>query len=392
MENGGGKRPMRLGAFILRNMEAILATWEDFAAKEWQGALPGKEQLRDDAEAMLRALVEDMATPQNHDDQKLKSEGSRTGSPSGLGNAATGHALARVHDGFSVVQLVAEFRALRASVSRLWWASLPAPHPEQIEDMGRFNEAIDELVAGSVSAFAARVERSRQLFLGILAHDLRQPLSSIRMFTEFLAESDRFPDAFKPILSSMGTCCNSTLRMVGDLLDFTSTELGSAMPVQLAPANLEKVCREVVAEIQITDPHRQLRLEVEGDLNGEWDAARLKQMVSNLLSNSVHHGGPGQPITTILRATGNDVTMSVHNTGPPIPPDSLGVLFDPMIRVPAKDLGKPHGSIGLGLFICRQIAIAHGGRIDVESDATAGTTFTVTLPKRAKRQRLHESD
>ncbi len=122
MENGGEKRPLRLGAFILRNLEAILATWEDFAAKEWQGALPSKEQLRDDAEAMLKALVEDMATPQNHDDQKLKSEGSRTGIPAGLVKAPTGRP--RVTSQWRFTRPVRPFRGMQKDNDLVYSASI----------------------------------------------------------------------------------------------------------------------------------------------------------------------------------------------------------------------------------------------------------------------------
>lgn len=377
--NGGTPR---LGDFILENLDAILAAWEDFARRFWQGPLPGRARLRNDAEAMLRALVRDMGTSQTLAEQKRKSEGERGGDPSGMDRAALGHALARVHDGFDIARMVAEFRALRASVSRIWWESVPTPHQEQIADMERFNEAMDQLVAASIVAFAERIDRSRRLFLGILGHDLRQPLYSIKIFTDVLAKSGQVAADVPAIAARMAKCCDAMAKMLGDLLDFTSSELGSAMPVYPAASDMEAICREVLEEVRVANPARSFNLETTGTFQGEWDPSRVRQMFSNLLSNAIHHGSPDEAIDATLRGSDGEVTLAVHNMGPAIPQDSLGILFDPMVRIAAEGKARPQGSIGLGLYICRQVAAAHGGEIKVESSAERGTTFTVRMPRR----------
>ncbi|RYD69117.1 MAG: sensor histidine kinase, partial [Verrucomicrobiaceae bacterium] len=132
-------RPMRLGEFIVTNLEPILSEWEDFARNTWEGPPPTPVALRNDAAIMLKAIVADMATEQTHTEQKAKSEGDSAGDAAGLNRAAMGHALARVNDGFDILRMVAEFRALRASVNRLWLQSLPVADREQIDDLGRFN-------------------------------------------------------------------------------------------------------------------------------------------------------------------------------------------------------------------------------------------------------------
>lgn len=371
---------LRLGEFILTNLEPILSDWETFARNSWEGPMPGVVALRNDAEVMLKALVTDMASEQTLAQQKAKSEGAGVGDASGLNRAAMGHALARVNDGFDIRRMVAEFRALRASVSRLWFESLPVANRDQIDDMGRFNEALDQLVAASVTVFTQRIDHSREMFLGILGHDLRQPLFSIKMYSDVLLRSDPPADT-RPIVAGISRCSDAMAKLLSDLLDFTSSRLGCPMPVYPSSCNIGVIANEVVEELRASAPDTEFNFEAEGNLDGTWDPTRLRQLVSNLLANAIQHGAPNLPITITVHSSGEDVTLSVHNQGKPIPPDAVGTLFDPMVRAGGDDKPRPHGSIGLGLYICRQIVLAHKGKIDVESHAKAGTTFEILLPK-----------
>jgi signal transduction histidine kinase len=372
----------RLGVFILENMEPILTEWENFARLAWEGPEPGVVALRNDAEIMLRAVATDMATEQDAEEQKTKSEGSNGNDASGLDKAAIGHALARVNDGFDIRRMVAEFRALRASVSRLWFQSLPVAHREQIDDMGRFNEALDQLVAASTSAFTERVEASRRMFLAILGHDLRQPLYSMKIYSDVLLKTDTSKET-REIAAGIGRCSDAMSKMLGDLLDFTSTRMGCAMPIYPARCNAGAIAREVVEEIRATAPDCQLEVRADGHLEGTWDATRMRQLISNLLSNALQHGTCEQPITTTVRDGGSEITIAVHNHGKTIPREAIGTLFDPMVRLPDGDTFRPNGSVGLGLYICRQIALAHKGQIKVNSGSEEGTTFLAQLPKTA---------
>jgi signal transduction histidine kinase len=174
--------------------------------------------------------------------------------------------------------------------------------------------------------------------------------------------------------------------MIGDLLDFTGGGLGVGMPVSPAPLDLRGLCAEVVDEVRAAHPGRTVRFEPHGDLAGEWDAARLRQLVSNLLGNAVQHGGDTGPVDLAARTEGTThVRLDVRNGGPPIPPDLLPTIFDPLVRGSAaaepKKQRRP-GSIGLGLYIAREVATAHGGTIDVASSEAEGTVFTVRLPRR----------
>jgi signal transduction histidine kinase len=223
------------------------------------------------------------------------------------------------------------------------------------------------------------------MFLAILAHDLRNPLNAMTMSAAVLTETAAQDPDSADLASQISASAAAMGRMIGDLLDFTASGLGATMPVSPAPVDLAPLCREVVDETRAAHPRRTLRYEAHGDLTGQWDAARLRQVVSNLLGNAVQHGGDAAPIELTARGAASDVRLVVRNGGPPIPPDALHTIFDPLVRGESFDARKHRrpGSIGLGLYVAREVVAAHGGTIDVTSSADAGTVFTVTLPRHA---------
>jgi signal transduction histidine kinase len=173
---------------------------------------------------------------------------------------------------------------------------------------------------------------------------------------------------------------NAMGRMIGDLLDFTGTRLGAKMIVTPAAMDLSVLCREVLDEMKAVHAERSFTFESQGDLSGEWDAQRLRQLISNLLGNAVQHGFPTTPIMLAATAAGAEVTLTVRNRGTAIQGNSEALLFEPMMRSATIDFCRPAGSIGLGLYIAREVAIAHGGSIGYHSD-DAATDFTVRLPR-----------
>jgi len=376
---------MRLSDFILKNVEPILADWEIFARSIHAGANMDKLALRDHAEDILRATARDMTSGQSAAQQTEKSIGhGEAGSASvRLTGASEVHAIERVDSGFDLVEVIAEYRALRASVIRLWRNSEPNPDLRDLEDLTRFNESIDQSLTEAVRSYTERVDRSRQLFLGILSHDLRNPLNSITVSAASLVQSGDLDTESAGTVSRISSSATAMGRMIADLLDFTGAGLGAAMPLSPAVIDLKKLCREVVEETRSAHPLRLLHFEPHGDLTGEWDAARLRQLVSNLLGNAMQHGGGKGAVGITLGSESSHVRLVVHNDGPPIPPEALPTIFDPLVRDPSPELQKQRrpGSIGLGLFIARQVATAHGGAIDVKSSEQAGTTFTVILPR-----------
>lgn len=375
---------MRLAAFISANIEPIIAEWEAFAHSLTPGAKMTRLALRDAAEAILLATMQDMRVTQSHTQQASKSKGhGGAGSTESdrLDKASTTHGLERVGSGFDIMEVVSEYRALRASVLRLWRKSLPQADVHDVEDVTRFNESMDQSLAKAVGSHTERVEQSRRMFLAILGHDLRNPLSVIRMAAGFVSRKIENPQCVEA-MSQIETSTLVIARLIEDLIDFASTGMGGAMPLTRGPVDLERLCREVFDSFRSTHPQRTLRFHSRGNLAGDWDATRLRQLVSNLVGNALQHGSTNGPVDLAVTSEGSTVSLSVHNEGTPIPPDALGTIFNPLMHYVTRESAdrRVPGSIGLGLYIVREIAVAHGGTVRVVS-TPEGTTFTVWLPK-----------
>ena len=283
-------------------------------------------------------------------------------------------------------QVVAEFRALRASVIRLWEKSV-ATCTNVVDAAGvtRFHEAIDQALAQSVTQSEQMLSGYRDLFIGILGHDLRGPLSAIQIGADLLVESAETTDIDRQVGARMSRSAKKMSKMVSDLLDLTRTRFGKSIPVDLEAHDLGEVCRATVEELSIGLPEGAIRYSSTGNLHGRWDAVRIAQIVSNLVINARHHGKESAPVVVEATGGGDDVTIAVHNEGDPIPAGSISSLFEPLVQGERRKarLGKTEGSLGLGLYIVKQIALAHGGSVEVESSAPKGTTFRVRLPRGA---------
>lgn len=378
---------MRLAKFILANVKPILAEWEAFAGSLSPGANMTRLALRDDAEAILLATARDMQVDQSLAQQTSKSQGhggADSAESDRLDNASVLHGGERVGSGFDIMEVVSEYRALRASVLRLWHKSLSQPNLNDIDDVTRFNESMDQSLAKAVGSYTNRVDQSRRMFLAILSHDLRNPLNCIRMAAHLVSLTKSVP-ASSEALSMIETSTDTISRLISDLIDFASTGLGIAISLTRGPVDLEKLCRDVFEEFRLTHPHRTLRFHPIGDLTGDWDEARLRQVVSNLLSNALQHGSNKGSVELSVASEDATVVLRVRNESAPIPPDMLTTIFDPMVRlVTAESAAKRiPGSMGLGLYIVREIVVTHGGTIEVASTARDGTTFTVRLPRQS---------
>ncbi len=386
---------MRLAEFILANIEPILAEWEDFARSLSPGADMTIVELRDDAGSILRATARDMQNRQSLEQQESKSKGD--GGAGGVASdrldiASEMHGVERVSSGFHITDVVSEYRALRASVLRLWRESVPQPERKDLDDLTRFNESLDQSLARGVASYSKRVDDSRQMFLAILSHDLRNPLSTIRT-AAYLVASQNEDQATADAIQMINRSTDVMVRLISDLIDFSSSGLGRAMPLNREPVDMELLCREVIDAYRSTHADRVLRFHSDGDVNGVWDVGRIRQVISNLLGNAIQHGAPDGPIALSVTSertpsagsgrVDSVVALSVHNEGPPIPPDLLPTLFDPLKRYATQEsvAQRTPGSIGLGLYIVREIVAANGGRVAVTSTAEEGTTFTVYIPR-----------
>ena len=378
---------MRLADFILANREPILREWEAFArtCSPASGTM-NVAALRDHADQMLSVIAADLRTPQDLLDQTEKSKGQASTSEFDATTAAEEHGADRADSGFSVEQMVAEYRALRASVIRLWTKAKGELLPGDVEDLTRFNEAIDQSLAESVTRFTRDLEQSKEQFLAILGHDMRTPLGAISTSARFMLELGELEEPYRTLTDRIAHSASRTIEMVGDLLDFTRSRLGG-IPVARADMDMGSVVRSLVDEILSAHPESNIQVDTRGELRGSWDEDRISQALSNLIGNAVQHGAEGAAVSVQVYEENDQVAIAIHNYGTVIPPQQLDGIFNPMKERRGSRDGwgeGPTGSLGLGLYIAERIVSAHKGRIEVESSEGAGTTFTVLLPRDAE--------
>lgn len=367
---------MVLSQFILANLEQILSDWEKFAKTIPAAAGMDTAALRDDAAEILKTIAREMERDQSAGDQEAKSKGKAFRAASDPETNAESHSSLRLSSGFDLSEMVSEYRALRATVIRLWTRDLSAVDGDALYDLTRFNEGIDQALTESIARYTA----SRELFLGILGHDLRTPLGVVMTSAQYLLKSKTLTEAQSTVVSRLLASGVRIKGLVSDLVDVTQTRLGSGLPIEPKEMDLALTCRQAVDEMRAFHPDRTFELNVSGELSGVWDAARLTQIIANLLQNAIQHGAKGAPVTVSVSGEKERVVLTVHNEGPPISESARQRIFEPLVRGDSADPGS--NSLGLGLYIARAIAVAHGGSIDVKSSQGESTTFTVCLPRR----------
>ena len=376
---------MKLSHFITAQIGSIVADWEDFARTLPAGKSMTRLALRDHSREILLTIAVGMERPQSDQERAAQAEDISAASQP-AGTPAAEHGALRQMAGFDLVQLFAEFRALRASVMLSWKRSAEASAtPDSLDQIMLFNEGLDKALAESVQRYSSEVAASRDMFLAVLGHDLRGPLSGINMSTLLLAKPDLDDAARHKATARIKRASAEMGGLITDLLEYTRTRLGAGMPMELADCDLGAVCEDALEAIRTAFPEQQFVHTLSGDLNLEADARRLHQALSNLLANAVQHGDRGAPITLSAAGEADAVVLKVSNSGEPIAADALLVIFEPLVRAPssaAQSQDRSKTSLGLGLFIVREIVLGHGGTIEVQSTAQTGTVFSMRLPRR----------
>lgn len=309
---------MTLSDFIEDNLEELLDDWEEFAHRaQPDDADLDREELRDWADGVLRAIAEEMRTPEVDAALERRSKQLRPTDAPGITRAARVHAMDRLAQGFNIDQVLSEFRSLRTSVS-LKWQARSADDDIAVSHLTRFDEALDHALAESARCYTTSLERTRDLFTAAVGHDLRTPLSSIR---------------------------------------------NTAEAFLLAPEQLSSY--HVAGTVRIRN------------------ATRIGQMLSNLVSNALKHGRQDTPVTITVSTSNSDILFQVHNEGKPIPGALKNAIFQPLHRGHrTSDAERQPEGLGLGLYIARQIAEAHGGDLDFSSSEDDGTTFEACVARR----------
>lgn len=373
---------MKLSRFITSNLAEIVGEWTIFAASlEPIGELGSASELRDHATEMLKAIALDLETGESPAQKKTKSTG-QVSKISGADSAASAHGATRQVSGFTMPQLTAEFRAMRATVLRLWMAKVVKVTPATVDDMTRFNEAIDQALQESAIKYADQTERTRDTFLAMLGHDLRSPLATMTMAGTFLTRPDEGTEQTLQIGARVKRSAATMTTMVNDLLEYARTQLGGKMPITPILGDMLTICQAAIADASAAHPACPFKLQSSGEMIGDFDSPRLEQVISNLLNNAAQYRGKKHPVTVIATGDEDAITVQVTNFGAQIPAGSLKAVFDPMVQLSVNaNQNRARTSLGLGLFIAREITLAHGGTISAESGTESGTVFTIRLPR-----------
>lgn len=213
--------------------------------------------------------------------------------------------------------------------------------------------------------------------VAIASHDLKNPLTAIKMAADFLGRGERTARETQ-LLEHIGQSSQRAQRMIEDLLDFALARVGPGIRITRRPTDLHQTTEHSVSELRVAFPKAILSHQQTGAGLADFDADRVQQVIGNLVANSVAYGDLAYPITITSGVAAGVASLSVHNQGAVIPEASQCDLFEPMTRISqqASDLR----SVGLGLFIVREIAQAHGGDVTVSSSAEDGTLFSVCFP------------
>lgn len=258
---------------------------------------------------------------------------------------------------------------------RIYRQSLEAKHDHAGKPIGIIGSATDITDEKRMQQQLSEALGFRDRMLGVLAHDLRNPLNAAKVAAASLLRQD-LPEAVRGKVDIIERAAHRMSEMIMTLLDLTRVRGQGRLPITRVPTDVGALAREVVAEFAAASPDRALQIDVRGELEGRWDPARVEQAISNLVTNALEHGDPRGLVCLSVDGSGEAVVVRVKNDGPPIPPELRPVLFEAFSRGDT----SPHG-LGLGLFIVKEIAIAHKGTIDVESSAETGTVFTLVLPR-----------
>lgn len=370
---------MTLSEFIRLHKEEIMQKWETFAKTVPVAKNFSQKILRNHISMLLDFIADDIATGQTALEQTNKSQGQgETDSAEGGGIT---HGDVRFLDGFDVIEMSAEFRALRASVLKLWQQHCTITEGS-FDEAERFNEAIDQLQMESLLQYNNAINQARALLLGTLVHDMRNPLGAVSNSVELLKVIGKMDDEQLQLVEQIGRSTSTVAKLVSDLIDATRLHLGRGVPLKRASMEMGESISRAVAEANAMQPTREIIVRTEGNLQGEWDGSRIAQVLSNLVGNALQHGSPDTPIEVAARENSGGVSLSVHSKGTPIATYALATVFDPLTRGEEEEQEKSSStSLGLGLFISKEIVAAHGGKIDVTSTEEDGTTFVAWLPR-----------
>jgi len=368
---------MQLSTFIVASLDTIVEEWQAFGLPSAPSLSRAETaEIRDCLKGVLLAIARDMerdgagAVAQRHAGAMVR-EASADRLPS------IRHGRLRQQYGIGAGQLVEEFGSLRATVL----AGARKDSGSVLHQSLRFNQAVDAALRDSAEGFTQALIATRDADLFTLAQDLRNPLSAIHVASSVLARPDFGPEIRRNSTRRVRAALTQMDGLVSNLLEYTRRRSAPGIPVDQSSCDLKQVCEASIETVRTAHPARTFHLAVSDELVLCADAPRIQQALSNLLHNAIQHGDGQSVIKLDASADVAGASLSVWNAGRAIPEASLAAIFEPWVRVPGEASDRLPASLGLGLFIAREIVVAHGGAMAVTSDAVAGTRFTIWLPR-----------
>lgn len=361
----------KLAAFLHSHRERIVEEWERRTLHQ----LPSSQQLSRRARRdHVPQLIDAMATAIDRDDTTMVS----------LEQLPLIHADERWLQDYDLREVVAEYRLLRRVILDVYVQHIDEnPGSEgSLPPLVTLNENIDHAITDAVDHYTMQRDRTREYFVGMLSHDLRDPLNSIAMSAELLQREGLQPADQLRLAARVASSAVRMRRLIDDMLDVTRSRLGAGLPVSPVQVDLREVLNETVDELAAAHPDRDLRHGIEGgeDLVGQWDPMRLAQAISNLVANAFKHGR--DPIRVSARGERDSVVLQVENGGE-VPATLRAHLFEPF------ETRDPTAGSGLGLFIAAEIARVHGGTLVLVDDTPGMTCFRLTLPRSVPEPATH---
>lgn len=362
--------PRSLAATLRRERDSIVAAALRRTGKCVDDAsfVDAREELRAHASALIDRIVAS-ASRAPASDARRRPRGESASSPPPARRQPRERHVEAIAPHFWAHLRVATFEALgRRRV------------PLGAEEAALVHRIVDEALARR--AVDGRRERLRDEMdlvdrcIAILGHDLRNPLNAVASGAEVLLRRGDLTQVQQRIVSRMVSSSHRMAGIIDQLFDWTRARRGG-VPLTRAPVDLARLVSEVVGEIEAVHPARSITVRCSGAVVGSWDAERVAQALSNLVANAVSHSPATEPVTIDVVGSEGEVDITIHNGGPPIPPDVLPTIFAPFRRAD----GARVVGLGLGLYIVCEIATAHGGRVEVRSSPEEGTTFRLILPR-----------
>jgi signal transduction histidine kinase/CheY-like chemotaxis protein len=395
---------MRLPDFIEANTKAILEEWVSHARDIWRNPSPDLEELHDHAEDILEATARDMRGEQSPAERDEKARGYGNGSEQSdrLDLASDQHAAQRLDSGFYISEVIGEYRALRASVLRLWQATEPHPTAHDLDDVTRFNESIDQSLAKAIESYALYAERNRKLlaeaqsarmgaesasrakddFLATLSHEMRTPLNAIVGWAHIIGADGCSKEELLRGVEVIKRNAAAQVKLIDEVLDVSRIVTGK-LQLELVVCDLCAAIESAVDTMRAAAEAKGITVAMDLDAAARaisCDVDRMQQVVRNLLSNAIKFTPKGGQVRISLFREDETSVIRITDTGIGIQPDFLPHVFE-RFRQAEPSARRSFGGLGLGLSIVKDVVELHGGTVEVHSEGSGlGSTFTVRLP------------